>query len=66
MSEIYDKKIKKIITMPEEILDFFDGLEKLCRAHNISISHEDAQGGFVLEKYDQKNMEWIKNAIKNY
>lgn len=52
--------------MPEEILDFFDGLEKLCRAHNISISHEDAQGGFVLEKYDQKNMEWIKNAIKNY
>lgn len=64
--DIYDKKIKKIITMPEEIQDFFDGLEKLCRVHNISISHEDEQGSFVLERYDGKNIEWIKNAIKNY
>ena len=66
MSEIYDKKIKKTVTMPEEIKDFLNGLEDLCRAHNISISHEDIQGGFILEKYEQSNMEWIKNAIKNY
>lgn len=52
--------------MPEEIKDFLNGLEDLCRAHNISISHEDIQGGFILEKYEQSNMEWIKNAIKNY
>jgi predicted Zn-dependent peptidase len=66
MNEIYDKKIKKVITTPEEIKDFLDALEKLCRAHNISISHEDTQGGFVLEKYDKKNIEWVRNAIKNY
>lgn len=52
--------------MPEEIKDFLACLEKLCRAHNISISHEDIQGSFILEKYEQSNMEWIKNAIKNY
>jgi hypothetical protein len=66
MIEIYDKKIKKNINMPEEIKDFLESLEKLCRAHNLSISHEDTQGGFILEKYEQSNMEWIKNAIKNY
>lgn len=52
--------------MPEEIKDFFEALDKLCRAHDISISHEDTQGGFILERYDAKNIEWIKNAIKNY
>lgn len=52
--------------MPEEIKDFFEALDKLCRAHDISISHEDTQGGFILERYDTKNIEWIKNATKNY
>jgi len=44
---------------------FFDELEVVCREHNISISHEDDHGGFVLEKFNDGDMEWLRNASED-
>lgn len=41
---------------------FFNDIERVCREHNISIAHEDAQGQFVLERFKKENMNWLKDA----
>ena len=33
---------------------------------NLSLSHEDSHGAFIIEKYDEYNIKWLKNSMKNY
>ena len=56
---VYDKKLRKRVEMPGEMKEFFDKLEELCRNYNVSISHEDVEGGFIIEKYNEENIKWI-------
>jgi hypothetical protein len=42
--------------------EFLDAFEALCKKHNVSISHEDGHGGFLLEPYRPSLVEWAKNA----
>ena len=42
--------------------NFFKELEQLYRKYNISISHQDGHGAFILEEFDQFNLDWIKSA----
>ena len=42
--------------------DFLKEIEEVCKKHNLSISHEDSQGAFEIEKYHQQNIEWLKDA----
>ena len=41
---------------------FLDEIEKVCKKHNLSISHEDGHGGFEIEEYNQDNIEWLRDA----
>jgi hypothetical protein len=41
---------------------FLAEVEKLCRKYNISISHEDQHGAFLLEEFSELNMSWLKEA----
>jgi len=41
---------------------FFDAIEAVCRRHNVSISHEDGHGGFIIEAFDSDNMDWLRAA----
>ena len=47
----------------EQKKDFLAEIEKVCKAHNISISHEDCHGAFILCPYDDEYMNWLKDAI---
>ena len=51
---------------PNKITDFFDEINKLCKKFNLSISHEDSEGAFIIEKYNLKNIAWLKCANKGY
>lgn len=51
------------MTTPKEVKDFLDEIESVCRKHGISISHEDGQGAFILEKFNERDMEWLKEAL---
>lgn len=46
----------------KEVTAFVKEIEGVCKKHNLSISHEDYQGGFIIEPFDKKLMEWFKGA----
>jgi len=39
---------------------FLDELYELYQKHNISISHEDSQGEFILEEMKKYNIDWME------
>lgn len=41
---------------------FIKEIEEVCRKHDMSISHEDGHGAFIIELYDEYNIEWLKSA----
>lgn len=52
--------------MNNQIENFLKEYEELCKKYNISLSHEDGHGNFIIEKYHQSNIEWVKNSICDY
>lgn len=56
----------KIEKKPQEVLDFLDEIETVCKKYGISISHEDTGGAFKLERYSQDTMDWLKQTDKGY
>jgi len=61
----WDRKTGKNVTPPKRVTTFLEDLEKLCRIHNVSISHEDTHGSFELEEFDEHNIQWINRANLN-
>jgi hypothetical protein len=58
----WDSKEKKFIETPKKIKEFFNDIDILCKKHNLSISHEDGHGAFIIKNYDVNNIEWLKSA----
>lgn len=42
--------------------DFFGEIKAVCQRYNVSISHEDGHGCFVLAEYSDSNIDWLKSA----
>lgn len=63
---IWDRTIGEMREMPKEIKDFLEDIKLVCEKHNLSISHEDYNGVFLIEKYDLGNIRWLFDASKNY
>jgi hypothetical protein len=41
---------------------FIEDLVTVYRKHNMSVSHEDGHGSFVIEPFSELNVEWISQA----
>lgn len=53
--------------MKDKARKFFKEYKELCERYNLSLAHEDYQGGFILEPYDENNIDWVKWAyIEEY
>jgi hypothetical protein len=52
----------KTIIAPVKMIEFLNEIESICRKHNLSIAHEDNQGGFIIQEYKDGNMEWLSYA----
>lgn len=66
MKRTYDDIVtRKEIESPKADA-FLDDLFELFKKHDISISHEDNHGGFILENYDKGNEEWMEGASINF
>ena len=50
----------------ERIENFMKEYEELCVKHGLSLSHEDCEGGFIIDEYNQENVEWVKEAINGF
>lgn len=48
----------------EKARAFLDELYELYRKYDISISHEDTHGAFILEDMKDINIEWIEQCFK--
>jgi len=47
----------------EKVDEFLQAIVEVCRKHGYSLSHEDTQGGFIVEKYNEANIEWLMDAV---
>lgn len=45
-----------------EVDAFLDEIEVVCRKHGMSISHEDGHGAFIVERFHEFFVEWLRNA----
>lgn len=54
------------IDMPERMKNFLDEIHSVCKRHGLSISHEDGHGSFIIENYDERNIDWLFDAHKGY
>lgn len=50
----------------ERIKNFMKEYEELCVKHGLSLSHEDCEGGFIIDEYNQENIEWVKAAMNGF
>ena len=50
----------------ERIKNFMREYEELCIKHGMSLSHEDCQGAFIIDEYDEDNVEWVKSALNGF
>ena len=50
----------------ERIKNFMRDYEELCIKHRMSLSHEDCQGAFIIDEYDEDNVEWVKSAQNGF
>lgn len=66
MCKIYDNDLNELMEMPERMKNFLDEIESVCKKHNLSISHEDCHGAFIIEDYSSENIEWLFCAQKSY
>lgn len=66
MSRVWDKTIGDMREMPVEMHNFLEDIKLVCKKYNLSISHEDYNGIFLIEKYSEENINWLFDASKNY
>lgn len=52
--------------MPDRMKDFLDEIHSVCMKHGLSISHEDGHGAFIIEDYNERNIDWLFDASKSY
>lgn len=49
--------------MDEKVKLFIEDIETVCKKHNMSISHEDEHGAFIIKSFNQGNIDWLKDAF---
>lgn len=59
----YEALFGEINTKETKAEAFLREYKDLCKKYNISLSHEDGHGAFILENYDEDNIEWVSYAI---
>ena len=66
MIRVWDRTIGDMREMPVEMYNFLKDIKLVCKKYNLSISHEDYNGVFLIEKYSEENIDWLLGASKNY
>jgi hypothetical protein len=47
----------------DKIDAFLKEIVEVCKEHGFSLSHEDAHGAFIVEKYHEDNIQWLMQAM---
>ena len=49
--------------MKQNIEGFLKDYNDICKKHNVSLAHEDCHGAFIIQEYDEENIEWVESAL---
>jgi hypothetical protein len=60
--ERWNTKLGKFVESPPEIEAFLHAIVKVCEQHDMTVSHEDGHGAFLIESFNPQNLEWLRNA----
>lgn len=54
----------RFVTSPSEVDNFLRELIDLCNKHNMSLSHQDSHGAFIVVKQppNDKRIKWLLDA----
>lgn len=66
MNETWCLIIGAHVEMPDRMRKFLEEIDEVSRKHGLSISHEDGHGAFIVEEYDESNIDWLFEAYKGY
>ena len=55
--------MKKFKKPTKKVILFLQDIEEICKKYHLSISHEDGHGSFIIEKYSDYNIQWLKDAL---
>jgi hypothetical protein len=66
MDEVFDRQSGEYIESPSEMKAFMCEIQKVCKKYGFSISHEDEHGAFIIQEYKDSNIQWLKQAFKDY
>ena len=47
---------------PQKVNDFLKEVIELCDKYDLSISHEDGHGAFIIRQYDEFHSDWLFGA----
>lgn len=61
MKKYFQKKKMRIKKM-DKITKFLVEINNICEKYNLSISHENNKGSFVITNYDMLYINWLRNA----
>lgn len=61
--ESWDINKNENIKTPESVINFLNEIDNICKKYNFSISHEDDHGAFILEKYHDYNIKWLRDCL---
>ena len=62
ISRYMNQKPRYGSTRSEKVKEFVKEIIKVCKKHELSISHEDQHGGFEIEDYDDCFTAWFSQA----
>ena len=49
--------------MKQNIEGFLKEYKEICKKYNISLAHEDFQGAFIIQEYEEENIDWVESAL---
>ena len=58
----FDRNLNKFVKRNYKVIKFLEAIEGIYKEYNMSISHEDGHGGFILEEFKEFNIEWLKEC----
>lgn len=66
VSRCFDLINEEFIEIPKNMIKFYEEIECVCKKYNLSISHEDHEGSFIIEQYSPENIKLLRNSLKGY
>jgi hypothetical protein len=57
---------KNLKDRDRDIAKFLLHIDRVCKHHGISLSHEDHQGAFILENYNHNRRDWLWKAVEKF